>query len=139
MIRCAQLHDLREIPNLLSIRMTVRRPWEQELERVMIPFSQSTIYNLHLSHFGFLEKVGISIMRGSPHLSASQPEPPVEAAHLIKLHLVILYMVTLFHCILYIGYCQMVYCYIVYCNVLLFILAFQVTHDQEPQWIGLQL
>ena len=100
----------------------------------MIPFSQSTIYNLHLSHFGFLEKVGISIMRGSPHLSASQPEPPVEAAHLIKLHLVTLYMVTLFHCILYIGYCHMVYCYIVYCyivyrdivycNVLLFILAF---------------
>ena len=104
----------------------------------MIPFSHQ-IYNLHISHLGFLEKVGISIMRGSPHLSASQPEPPVEAAHLIKLHLVILYMVTLFHCILYIGYCHMVYCYIVYCyivyrdivycNVLLFILAFWVTHD----------
>ena len=69
----------------------------------MIPFSQQ-IYNLHLSHFGFLEKVGISIMRGSPHLSASQPEPPVEAAHLNLLHVVTLYIVycSIVYCILYI-------------------------------------
>ena len=81
----------------------------------MIPFSQSTIYNLHLSHFGFLEKVGISIMRGSPHLSASQPEPPVEAAHLIKLHLVYGYIVPLYIVYWVLSHGILLHCILLHC------------------------
>ena len=78
------------------------------------------IYNLHLFHLGFSEKVGISNMRGSPHLSASQPEPPVEAAHLILLHVITLYIFTLY----IVTCCYFVYCIFFHC--ILYIVTFYI-------------